>query len=104
MIIGAFIFIAPLLLIYVLHKFAKLRNKMAQIKANSVPKIELEKMKEERDMFLNDYIKEINKRDAKVNTSERKEKLNPAKLSYQELEACTNYFVEHQHELKLQPK
>jgi len=104
MIIGAFIFMAPLLLIYVLHKFARLRNKMAIVKANSVPKIEFDKMKEERDMFMNDYIKELDKRDEKITKSELNVKFNPAELSYQELEACTNYFVEHQHELKLQPK
>lgn len=31
-------------------------------------------------------------------------KFNPADLSYQELEACTNYFVENQHQLKNQSK
>jgi hypothetical protein len=103
MIVGAVILIAPLLLIYVLHKYAKLRNKMTQIKANSVSKIEFDKMKEERDMFLNDYLKELDKRDVK-NVTEPIEKFNLNNLSYQELEDCTNYFVENQHKLKNQHK
>ena len=109
MIVGAILFIAPLLLIYVLYKFAKQRNNMAQIKANSVPLAEHDKVKEERDKYLNDYTKEVNRKtviEVKKETEKilGKKKFNPADLSYQELEACTNYFVENQNELKSQPK
>ena len=82
----------------------KIKHDLKELKYNSVTMDDFDKMKEERDMFMNDYIKEIDKRDTKVKTPERKEKFNPAKLSYQELEACTNYFVENQRELKLQHK
>lgn len=34
----------------------------------------------------------------------QKKKINPSELSYSELEACMNYFIENQHKLKNQPK
>lgn len=34
----------------------------------------------------------------------QKKIINPSELSYSELEACMNYFIENQHKLKNQPK
>lgn len=34
----------------------------------------------------------------------QKKKINPSELSYSELEACMNYFIENQHKLKNQSK
>ena len=82
----------------------KLKWELKNIKYNSVTMDDFDKMREERDMFMNDYINEINKRDAKEKNTIPKVKFNPKNLSYSELEACTNYFVENQHKLKLQPK
>ena len=82
-----------------------------QLKAESLRNNELKTDLKEK-LEIIDIQKELIEKNKQVAFKAKKEtdqilgkkKFNPAELSYQELEACMNYFVENQHKLKSQSK